>query len=424
MGAARRRPRDSARVMMPMPHGPVDRQTVGADADPERMAVLLLEMVRIPSPTGHSGAAACHYAEQLRTLGMAVEMSTEFRGAPSVVARLSLGGPGPVLEFNGHLDTVPVPHAPPRREGSRIYGRGAADMKGGLVAICEAVRLLAARREALRGELLVVAHGLHEAPTGYGEDLAALVRRGVKGDAAIVAEGASTILPVVGKGNVVFEVTIRRDGEATHEVRTPPGTPNPLLLAAEVVRGMAARSRELASAPLPHVGPETYFVGMLHSGDFYNRFPTAAQITGTRRYGVRTGFARVRQELEEVVAHAVEGHDVVWEVRAQRDRDAFELDPLSPIVAAVRNAYREVTGQPLPLGGVSIVGDVSIFVNDGGIPAVYHGPQGAGAHGDVEWIEVNELVRAARVYVQAARHYLGDGRRAVADDASRVEEWA
>ncbi len=387
----------------------VDWHAVSAATDRERMATLLLEMVEIPSPTGNSVAAAHHYSEQLRALGMDVTLHEEFPGAPSVVARLPLGGPGPVLELNGHLDTVHVPHDPPRREGSRIYGRGAADMKGGLVAIHEAVRVLAGHRHALPGELLVVAHGLHEAPVGYGEDLEALVRRGIKGDAAIVAEGASTILPIIGKGNVVFEVTLTRAGESAHELRTPPGAPSPLLLAAEVVRAMAARTTELAAAPLPYVGPETYFVGMLHSGDFYNRFPLTAQITGTRRYGVRTGFERVRRELEALVARAVDGADLHWEVRAQRDRDAFEISPATPIAEAVRAAYHEVTGAELPLGGVSIVGDVSIFVNDGGIPAVYHGPQGTGAHGDVEWIDIDELERAARVYVHAARRYLQGG---------------
>ena len=388
----------------------VDWMMAAAGADSERMSGLLLEMVRIPSPTGHSDAAAAHYADRLRAIGMDVTLSQEFPGAPSVIGRMRMGAPGPVLEFNGHLDTVHVPHAPPRREGTRIYGRGAADMKCGLVSILEAVRLLGPHRNALRGELLVVAHGLHEAPVGYGEDLEALVRRGIKGDAAIVAEGASTVLPIIGKGNVVFEVTIRREGEATHELRTDPTTPNPLLLAAEVVRAMAARSAELAASPMPHVGPETYFVGMLHSGDFYNRFPVSAQITGTRRYGARTGFARVREELDALVGRALEGSGASWEVKAHRDRDAFEIDPASPIVEAVRAAYHDVTGQPLPIGGVSMVGDVSIFANDGGIPAVYHGPQGAGAHGDVEWIDIAELVRAAQVYVHAARRYLLNGK--------------
>jgi len=170
---------------------------------------------------------------------------------------------------------------------------------------------------------------------------------------------------------------------------------------------MAARSAELASSPLPYVGPETYFVGILRSGDFYNRFPLSAQITGTRRYGARTGLAGARRELEDVVGRALEGRGVTWEIRAQCDRDAFEIDPSARIVEAVRPAYHDVTGGTLPFGGVSLVGDVSIFVNDGGIPAVYHGPQGTGAHGDEEWIDAAELVRAAQVYVHAARHYLG-----------------
>ena len=51
-----------------------------------------------------------------------------------------------------------------------------------------------------------------------------------------------------------------------------------------------------------------------------------------------------------------------------------------------------------PLTGVKLVADGAIF-NAAGIPTVYHGPMGTGAHGDVESVDVAELVRATQVYL-------------------------
>jgi acetylornithine deacetylase/succinyl-diaminopimelate desuccinylase-like protein len=64
-----------------------------------------------------------------------------------------------------------------------------------------------------------------------------------------------------------------------------------------------------------------------------------------------------------------------------------------------------VAGKELPLVGSRMVGDASLFINEGGIPALYHGPGGTGAHADVESVPVSELVRAAQVYIATALDY-------------------
>ena len=79
-------------------------------------------------------------------------------------------------------------------------------------------------------------------------------------------------------------------------------------------------------------------------------------------------------------------------------RGPYEIDPDHALAVALREAYRDVTTEDLPLGGVRLVADGAMFYA-AGIPTVYHGPMGTGAHGDVESIEVAELVRATRVYL-------------------------
>jgi acetylornithine deacetylase/succinyl-diaminopimelate desuccinylase-like protein len=373
----------------------------------ERLERLTLELVRIRSYTGESREAAAAYAARLREIGLEVELLYDFPEAPTVVARLRGAGGGPTLTLNGHLDTVAVAHPEPSVADGRVYGRGAADMKGGLAAMAEAARVLATSGRRLRGDLLLLAHGLHEAPDGHGQDIRELVRRGFAGNAAIIAEIASDVLPVIGLGLSIFDITFRRSGAPSHELLTPPGTPHPLLAAARLAGRMEARDAELARRPLPHVGSESYFLGILQGGDFFNRFPESCRLVGTRRYGPDTPFAEVETEIAGM-ARAVERETgAKAALSLTRVRDGFRVAESEPVLIALREAYREVTGRALPLVGSRMVGDAPIFIGEGGVPALYHGPGGAGAHADLESVPISELVRAAKVYIATAVQYLG-----------------
>ena len=69
-----------------------------------------------------------------------------------------------------------------------ITGRGSADMKSGLAAILEILRVLNAAGRDFPGEIIVAAYGMHEAPIGDSSTLIDLIRRGIAADAAIVME--------------------------------------------------------------------------------------------------------------------------------------------------------------------------------------------------------------------------------------------
>jgi len=374
-------------------------------ADPDRLRDLTLELVRVESPTGETRAAAELYAQRLEELGLEVELRRDaFPATPIVIGRLRGSRPGATVVLNGHLDTVPIPHGEPYVDGDRVYGRGAADMKGALACAAEAARVVGSADFA--GELAIVAIGLHEAPGGRGEDLTHLLASGFSADYAVVCELTQPGKVVVAHmGQATAEITVSRPGMPTHELQTPPGTPHPLHAAARVVEAIRLRNEALARVEHPLVGSETYFVGELHGGDFYNRFPATCRIVGTRRWAPGNSLAEVEAEYRALLsAVAVEtGCEIELDLRLVRGE--YGIDPQHELVRALQAAHEEVTGSGLEPVGWKVVADGAVF-SAAGIPTVYHGPVGSGAHADVEYVEVPELERAASVYVALLRRLL------------------
>lgn len=371
----------------------------------ERLRDLTLELVRVESPTGETRAAADLYARQLADLGMDVEVQRDaFPATPTVIGRLRGARPGPTVVLNGHLDTVPIPHGAPHVDGDRVYGRGAADMKGALACAAEAARVLGSG--VFAGELVVVAIGLHEAPGGRGEDLTHLLANGFTADYAVVCELTQPGKVVVAHmGQATAEITVSRPGMPTHELQTPPGTPHPLLAAAQAVEAIRRRNEELARVEHPLVGSETYFVGELHGGDFFNRFPATCRIVGTRRWAPGNSLAAVEAEYRALLAGVAEETGCEIELDLRLVRGEYGIDSTHELVRALQAAHEEVTGSGLEPVGWKVVADGAVF-SAAGIPTVYHGPVGSGAHADVEYMEVAELERAANVYVALLRRLL------------------
>ncbi len=373
----------------------------------DRVRDLTLELVEIESPTGATAEVARLYARRLEEIGMEVEVLDErFPRTPIVIGRLRGTKPGPTIVLNGHLDTVPIPHDPPRIEGGSIYGRGSADMKGACAAAAEAVRVFA-EAGPFRGEVVVVAIGLHEAPGGRGEDLTYLLHEhGFTADMAVVCElSGDGEVAVAHMGQATAEITISRPGMPTHELKTAEGTPNPLMAAAKVLDAIGHRTEELAGDEHPWVGAETYFVGEVHGGDFYNRFPTTCRIVGTRRWMPGNTLEAVDAEYRELLAGVAAETGCRIDLDLKLVRGAYEIDGDHELLGALESAYEEVTGRRLERVGVKVVADGAVFAG-AGIPTVYHGPVGSGAHADVEFMPVDELVRAANVYVALLRRLL------------------
>jgi acetylornithine deacetylase/succinyl-diaminopimelate desuccinylase-like protein len=90
-----------------------------------------------------------------------------------------------------------------------------------------------------------------------------------------------------------------------------------------------------------------------------------------------------------------------------KTKDGFRVPEDAQIVRTLQQGYQEVTGQALPVGGFKAVGDVSNFVNEGGVPAVYFGCGLDRSHATPEYVPLENLERLARVLLATSALYLG-----------------
>jgi succinyl-diaminopimelate desuccinylase len=374
----------------------------------ERLLDTARELIGVPSPTGSGGAVADRLADLLRRDGFTVERPEGgHAAAPAVAVRLDSGRPGRTLQFNGHLDTVHLPFVPPAIEGGNLTGSGASDMKGGVAAAVEAVRVLRDTGALPGGQVLLTAHDLHEAPWGRGEQLDRLIEEGYVGDAVLLPEPLSDRLPLVGRGGATWRVTFRREGPPVHEVMRPAGEPSVIAAGAELVARLTRLGEELAGKQDPLAGCETVFVGQIHCGEIYNQYPQECWLEGTRRWLPGTARAEVEWQFRELVAALARHTGTQAHVDFVFIRDAFMLEVNDPLVAAFQACYEAVSGQPLRTGPKPFMDDGSSFWGLRGVAAITHGPLAGGQHTVKEWVSVDDLERVAHLYALTAATYCG-----------------
>ena len=187
---------------------------------------------------------------------------------------------------------------------------------------------------------MLVAIGLHEAPGGRGEDLTwLLAEHGFTADYADrLRARPATALVAAHMGQATVEIEITREGMPTHELQTPAGTPNPILVAARVIEAVRARNEELAATEHPWVGAETYFLGEVHGGDFYNRHPATCRLVGTRRWAPGNTLAAVQAEYDALLAPIAAESGCTIDVQLKLVRDAYSIDPEHPLARRPRAA--------------------------------------------------------------------------------------
>ena len=384
--------------------------------DPARIADDLWRLVSTPSPTTQERRIAFLFADMLGDAGAEVTVDETIPCSPSVIGRLSGSAPGATFQLAGHMDHIDVPHSPPARDKTRISGRGAIDMKAGLASMLEVVRILCETGCDFPGQVLVTTYGLHETPLGDGAALNNLIDNGMVGDAALVLEGGCDGAIVIGKGQSIWNVFLRRGGQPCHELVRSPDTPDLFEAASAIINALRLEQARIAARATryPLLGTETLFIGQMHCGDFYNRVPAECHLQGTRRWNPDRDFESARSEFEQAVA----GVPLPAGIEATTDwifgGESFEVDPDAAVIRALRASFRELHGRELPLAGIKLVCDTSRLVPVGKVPTALWGIEGSTAHADFEYVDLENLGPACGMHLLTTLKYLRENA-----DASR-----
>lgn len=381
------------------------------DIDREALARDCLDFVSVRSETGHEGPGSAFLADLMRHCGWDVALDAAAPGRPNVAVHLRGSGGGRSLLLNGHVDTIPIGASwPPRRDAQWIWGRGAEDMKGELVAMVHAARALERAGVQLRGDVWLIGVVGHETPVGKKEGPLRLIDRIRAGDprpaAILIVEGPYAIWRA-SLGSAIFTWDLTAERPPVHTVHVPYGE-NPVRALRPALEALDALDAALAARPAhPLAGPDKVNVGIVAAGDYPNRLPVHLRLTGTRRWGPGQTADTVRAELAEMGEGVARRSGLRSAVTLDAAREPFETASDHPLVEALRQAGQRVTGSSPAEIGLPLVCDASLYVNLLGIPTVCFGASYETAHSDDERVSIDQLLRAAQVFALTLMGYCG-----------------
>lgn len=396
-------------------------------ADLDRLTEDLATLVRVPSVTGDESAVQDVAASLLAEAGLLVERispdpeslrsdpaypGTEVprSSLPIVVGRADGKRPGPRILLLGHLDVVPPgdaltwssPPFEPRVADGRLYGRGACDMKGGVVAMIEAVRLLLANGRDFAGEV-IVATVPSEEDGGLGT--LATIRAGVAADFAVIPEPTNLEVVIAHAGAITFELTV--PGKAAHASTRLEGISAldklsylmAALLADEAARNAAESDPIMSELVMPY----PTIIGTVAGGSWPSSVMDSVVANG--RYGVRLGQTPAEAEAELVAAvteawsrdEFLASHPVAVRVWGG-SFGSCRVPSDHPLPVGLAAAAEHVTGKRPALIGAPYGADMRLLVTEAAIPTVMYGPGSVlHAHSADEFVSLEEVTACAEV---------------------------
>jgi acetylornithine deacetylase/succinyl-diaminopimelate desuccinylase len=326
--------------------------------------------------------------------------------AKGALAEAGRDGARPTLIVNGHTDVVPVvasrwsrdPFKPSVVDG-KLYGRGSADMKGGLAAaICALSALEAGGYERACD---IVFQLVADEERGGALGTRVLMESGLlQGDACLVPEPSALAVCVAERGLLQGDIIVK--GRPAHGSRPREGV-SAIEHAAQIVLALHAADYGVPEHPL--LGTPTVNIGMIQGGTAHNIVAEQARISFDRRLlpgmSEEEAVAGLRQRIDAAALPATE-----YEIEIEDFGEGSEMSPDHPFAELVRQCAASVTGHVPSTIGMTYTTDARFVRNQGHIPAIVLGPGSiAQAHGIDEWVEISQLVDATAIYAEIYRSF-------------------
>ncbi len=372
---------------------------------------LCQDLVRIKSvnPPGDELAIAEFVASTLKKAGLEVELVNHSPNRASVLGRLKSSRQIPGLLFNGHLDTVPIGkekwiHEPFNAEvaENKIWGRGAADMKGGLAALIVAAKTLARGCSPLKGDLIVAATAGEEVDSIGATTLAARPDLAPV-QAVMIPEPSYNDVYVAEKGALWLEITTQ--GKTAHGSMPELGR-NAVMMMVTLITEFQKLVFPYEEHPM--LGGFSQSINTIAGGVKTNVVPDHCVVTVDMRTVPGQDHQTIFRQVENLIADLRQRiPDFEASVRVVNDRMPVEASPEEPVVQGFLDIVAEVTGErPVPKG-VRYYTDAIAFVPVLKTPMIICGPGDAKlAHQPNEHVEISKLVHSAKIFTLAAAKFL------------------
>lgn len=370
----------------------------------------LRDMVKIRSvnPTLAEGGdgerqIAAWLAGECSRLGFTVELQEAAPGRPNVIARRVGTGGGRSLMLTGHTDTVGTiemlgdPYGGQIRDG-RLYGRGSQDMKGGLAAVLGAAHALT--RQSYRGDL-ILAFVVDEEYASIG---ASKLVETVRADAAILTEPTGEALCVAHKG--FAWLTLRTHGKAAHGSLFSTGK-DAITHMGRLLAVVEHLEHDVFPLRLHSIlGRPSVHASLISGGIGLSTYPDNCILQVEHRLLPDESADDVLALWQSEIAR-LRRADPTFDANVVLDlsRPGYEIERTAPIVKVLDHALKEINGSAPEYYGMPAWLD-SAIIGRAGIPTVIYGPRGEGMHSEVEFVEIDSVVRCARVIAQASAEWL------------------
>ena len=360
---------------------------------------LACELIRRPSVTPDDGEIQSFLADLFAKAGFTVE-----RLDCGDVKNLWVthGSGAPLVVFDGHCDVVPpgpldawiTDPFEPTVIGGKICGRGAADMKGPLAALCLAILEFVQSNPSHKGTvgLLVTSDEEGYALDGTRHALDTLVKRGTKIDFALVGEPTSDdnfgdMIKVGRRGSISAKMTVH--GKQGH-VAYPHLADNPVHRLAPFLTELLTIRWDAGDRNFP---PTTLQVSNIHAGTgAVNVVPGEAVIDFNLRFNILQTSDQIQARIEKMAEAFALKCEFDWNASAQ----PF-VTRNTELITAVANAINLETKKSPRQGTGGGTSDARFFALHQ-IPVVEFGPINATIHAANECVGIDELESCVRVY--------------------------
>ncbi|MEW5249740.1 succinyl-diaminopimelate desuccinylase [Microbulbifer discodermiae] len=360
---------------------------------------LACDLIRLPSLTPDDAGCMPLVAERLASIGFEI---TSLRRGDTDNLWAVRGETGPLFAFAGHTDVVPTgpaeswQHPPfePVIEDGRLYGRGAADMKGSLAAMVVACEEFVQSHPDHRGRIAFLLTSDEEGPAKDGtvKVVEWLQERGEKIDWCLVGEPSSServgdTIKNGRRGSLGLELTVF--GVQGH-VAYPHLADNPIHRLAPALAELAAEQWDQGNDCFP---PTSFQVSNINGGTgATNVVPGEVRMICNWRFSTETS----ARELEQRARTILDRYGLNYAADFNLSGQPF-LTAEGALVAAAQTAIKSTAGEAAQLSTAGGTSD-GRFIAPTGAQVVELGPVNATIHQVNEHVTASDLDQLKDIY--------------------------